>query len=172
MPSKTPPDLGSRFGRLVVIDDLGLRMVGKSRKRFVRAACDCGSVVTKPIGALRSGNTTSCGCLRKELVAQRNTIHGHTKRVTGWSRSYTSWSNMIQRCTNPKHKDYHYYGGRGISVCKRWRVFKNFLEDMGNRPPGLSIERINNNSGYRPGNCKWATQYEQVHNARKRGTAR
>jgi hypothetical protein len=80
--------------------------------------------------------------------------------------TYHSWSNMIQRCTNPKHHRYANYGGRGIAVCERWREFANFLADMGVKPPGHSIERKDNNGNYEPGNCKWATFAEQSHNTR------
>lgn len=94
-------------------------------------------------------------------------IHGHAQRANKpASRTYSVWARMIQRCTNPKADKYRYYGGRGIKVCRRWRRFEMFLADMGRAPKGRLLERRNNNSGYRPGNCYWATREEQARNKR------
>ena len=91
--------------------------------------------------------------------------HGH---ATGGviSPTYRCWVQMKQRCTNPKKPDYKYYGGRGIEVCMRWLKFENFLADMGERPEGLTLDRINNDGNYESGNCRWATRMEQMHNTR------
>lgn len=151
---------GQRFGRLTVIGGYERN----SRGRVVwRCRCDCGGTkVTRPHSLLH-GITASCGCLHKERCSQAATIHGHTSHAQ-WSGTYISWAQMIQRCTYPKHNRFHRYGGRGISVCQRWRKFENFLADMGERPPGLSIDRRNNDGNYEPSNCKWSTRKEQAAN--------
>lgn len=89
--------------------------------------------------------------------------HGHT--TDGFSPEYHSWSGMIQRCTNPKRSSYKHYGGRGIKVCNRWRTFENFLADMGPRPAGLSLDRIDVNGDYEPDNCRWADTTTQARNS-------
>jgi hypothetical protein len=96
--------------------------------------------------------------------------HGHAREVTGKiSREYSTWRCMVQRCTNPKVPNWRYYGGRGIGVCERWMKFKNFLDDMGLRPQGKSLDRWPNKDGnYEPGNCRWATQQEQIDNSNKK----
>lgn len=91
------------------------------------------------------------------------------RKGLGLARSPTryTWAGMIQRCSNPRHGAYKDYGGRGITVCKRWMKFENFVEDMGLRPPGLTLERVNNDKGYKKSNCKWATRKEQANNRRR-----
>lgn len=102
-------------------------------------------------------------------MSRERTTHGHSRsRMTGRkaSATYDIWAAMIQRCTNPKNKDWAGYGGRGITVCERWLTFENFLTDMGERPDGLSIERRNNDRGYGPDNCYWADALTQARNKR------
>jgi hypothetical protein len=92
--------------------------------------------------------------------------HGHAIKYIHTS-TYNSWSGMLQRCLNPNNTRFRYYGGRGITVCQRWLIFENFLADMGERPAGLSIDRKDNDGNYELGNCRWATQSQQVANRRR-----
>ena len=160
--------IGARFGRLVVTREV-LHAVGTQGKRRTDCIgqCDCGTVTDLVYpGHLKSGATVSCGCWGHEAARAARTTHGHS--VGGkLSPTYLSWSGMLARCTNPKNKAYPRYGGRGITVCERWRSFENFLTDMGERPVGTTIDRAENDEGYRPGNCRWATPLEQRHNQRR-----
>lgn len=152
---------GKRFGRLVVIK----QDEGKHHKPHWLCRCDCGVEIIVSGSHLRGGITQSCGCLRSEVLIERSTKHG------GYGTpEYNSWCAMIQRCTNPKKIDYENYGGRGITICERWRDnFEYFLSDMGYRPgPEYSIDRIDVNGNYEPLNCRWATAKEQRANQRPR----
>lgn len=100
-------------------------------------------------------------------IIRHHDYHGHSKNRT-MSPTYISWYGMKARCLNPNHSRYQYYGGRGIKVCDRWLIFKNFLEDMGIRLNGMTLERVNNDGNYEPSNCKWATWSEQMNNQSKR----
>lgn len=149
---------GQKFGRLLVIENVGKN---KWKNRQWLCQCDCGKKSVVTTSNLNSGTTISCGCFNRE----KSTIHGHYKNNKE-SPTYTSWNHMMDRCKNPKHLHYHRYGGRGITVCKRWIKFKNFLEDMGERPEGLTLDRRNNDRGYYPKNCRWATNIQQNRNRR------
>lgn len=149
---------GQRYGRLVAIKPDGPR-----RWQF---ACDCGRGVVIETYSARSGHTKSCGCFRTETAAaqaQVNATHGKTK-----TPEYYSWKSAMARCSNPNLTEYPDYGGRGIKVCERWRIFENFLADMGERPSRHhTLDRHPDKNGdYEPGNCRWATKAEQSRNQR------
>jgi hypothetical protein len=154
---------GQQFGRLRVVEFL---RINQHRKAVWRCLCSCGNTTEVTRGCLRDGYTKSCGCVQQELLLQRNTKHGFGKRG-GRHPLYPLWLDMRNRCNNPKDRCYKNYGGRGIKVCERWDKFENFLADMGDRPPGMKLERINNNGNYEPTNCKWATQKVQMNNTRR-----
>lgn len=154
--------IGQKFGRLTPI-----KYVGKNKhsKSLYLCKCDCYKEKIVLGNSLVSGRTKSCGCLRIK--------HGYSKR-NNYSKTYKAWRSMLGRCNNPKVSNYKNYGGRDnpITVCDRWDInkggsFENFLEDMGECPKGLSLDRINNDGSYEPNNCRWATNKEQANNKRK-----
>lgn len=146
--------VGQRFGRLVVI--------GRSERRSTAGAlwecqCDCGGHTVTTSLKLRSGHSTSCGCYRREV--RTNLQHGHSKIK---SRTYRTWKEMRQRCRNPNSDKWKWYGGRGIEVCAEWDDFERFLSDMGERPEGMTLDRIDPDGNYCKGNCRWATAKQQA----------
>ena len=131
--------------------------------------CDCGTEKEMTASQLQ-GQTVSCGCHRNAVATKRLTTHGKAAGGNAHTRVYRIWNAMKQRCQNPNQPHYERYGGRGITVCDRWQKFAEFYADMGDPPTDQhSIDRIDNDRGYEPGNCRWATLIEQAQNKRVRG---
>lgn len=148
---KVPVKIGDRFGQVVILSEIS--------HPIYSCQCDCGNVAGLNVLLLRRG-TRSCGCLR--IKARRT----HGKSATP---EYHAWHDFMRRCYNKNHVGYKDYGGRGITVCERWKKFENFLEDIGPRPSSLhSIDRVNVDGNYEPGNCRWATAKQQMRNQRIR----
>lgn len=145
--------VGKKFNKLLVLRDSGLRGA-RNRIKYV-CLCDCGNESIVFGDPLRRGHTKSCGC-DKSIIMTKHGKHG--------SGAYKTWDKMIQRCTNPKNHAYKHYGEKGVFVCKEWMEFKSFYADMGDRPNGMTIDRLNHEDGYYKENCVWTTQESQTQN--------
>lgn len=161
-----PPPISNitnqRFGRLVATS-----RIGKTRNNvgLWLCKCDCGADKVVRVDVLKRGISQSCGCLAVELTKSRSTTHGETG--PNKTKEYDAWTGFKNRCDNPNNKDYHRYGGRGITYDPRWAVYENFLEDMGRCPNDLTLDRIDNNGNYCKDNCRWSTRQQQMLNRNK-----
>lgn len=145
--------VGKKFGRLTVIEEVYCN----KHRRYLKCLCECGNIKIVPMSHLRNGHTKSCGCLKREKAI---------KHAMWGTPEYITWHSMMQRCYNPNNNAYKDYGGRGIFVSEKWHNFETFLADMGLKPKGLTIDRINNDREYSKDNCSWTTYVEQVRNRR------
>jgi hypothetical protein len=164
VPSWRAMDLtGHKYNKLTVLR----QMPNRGERRCWLCRCDCGTEKSLTASDLRSGRVVSCGCHKRAQMAQRNrdgATHGMTH--TG---VYRSWFAMRDRCENPKSPSWQWYGGRGVRVCDRWQAFERFFEDIGHRPAGKTLDRLNPFGDYEPTNCRWATPKEQAANKRGAG---
>jgi hypothetical protein len=154
-------NIGDIYGRLTVV-----KLADTGWAKWV-CRCSCGAVVTLRANKLLSGNNKSCGCLKRMVLADATRTHGRANSsVSGYKdRTYGIWQAMRDRCSNPNRKDWHRYGGAGISVDASWESFSQFVSDMGNAPAGRTLDRIDGTRGYGPDNCRWATPREQSLNS-------
>lgn len=148
--------VGRKFHRLTV---LAFHSKDESNNRRWLCRCECGVEKILLGSNLKSGDTKSCGCLKKELNSCWNIIHGQSRKTT-----YRIWDGMRRRCGDPQNPQYRWYGAKGVTVCDKWQKFAGFFEDMGERPPSMTIDRIDSNGNYEKANCRWSTMTDNLRN--------
>lgn len=148
--------VGEVYGRLTVVS-----VYREDKRTYANCICSCGNQLISRVDALQSGSTVSCGCYSKEQTSLINKSHGMWKTPT-----YQSWADMKDRCLNPNHKGFEYY--KDVKICEKWLTFEGFYEDLGDRPPNTTLDRIDNNRGYSIDNCRWASDSIQAKNQKKR----
>jgi hypothetical protein len=153
---KASDRIGQVCGRLTIT-----KVYREDRRTYCECSCSCGNTLVSRVDALQSGATVSCGCYNKEVTSKINSTHGMLDTNT-----YSSWDSMKQRCLNPKSTRYDFY--KDIPICEKWMEFEGFYEDMGDRPDGTTLDRIDNSLGYCKENCRWATGSYQSKNQGKR----
>ena len=158
---------GKTFGNCKFISDVadGHNHLGYPIRRSRWLCLRCNTEFEAQSNLVRMGLTNSCGCLKRDMDHTRTLVHGQNRKGQQ-TRSYRTWAGMIQRCTDRNQKHYKNYGGRGITVCERWRVFAQFLADMGPGKNGWTLERVNNDGNYELGNCVYALPVQQARNKR------
>jgi hypothetical protein len=154
--------IGQQYGALILVDLLTVERI-EGKRLCARFRCVCGNLVARPVGRVRSGRYSSCGC---QTDHRTNLQHGMRN-----SREYAAWMGMKGRCMDPGNRDYAWWGGRGVGVCAEWaNSFEMFFAHVGPRPAGTSLDRIDTLRGYEPGNVRWATPRQQAENRRNAWT--
>jgi hypothetical protein len=155
---------GTKYGALTLVEVTGRR---QNNRVVYRWQCECGNEIFAHVQNIRLAKLPSCGCLTHSLKSEaRRTSHGASLKRSSLYPTWVAWQSMHWRCTNERRRDFPAYGGRGITVCPRWSSFPLFLSDMGARPIGGSLDRIDVNGNYEPGNCRWANATQQSNNKR------